>query len=79
MSPFICFDIVEWHRLERVLRQFSHQQGIPPSCSIEQDLHSIDRLGRHKYDWEAFHAQYITLWASRAERIVTTPLMTGAI
>ena len=43
MSPLICFDIVKWHRLERVLRQFGLQQGIPPSCSIEQDLHSVDR------------------------------------
>ncbi|RVW82581.1 Serine/threonine-protein phosphatase 7 long form-like [Vitis vinifera] len=79
MSPLICFDIVKWHRLERVLRQFGLQQGIPPSCSIEQHLHSVDRRGRHKYDWEAFHAQYITLWASRAERIVTAPPMVGAM
>ena len=45
MSPLICFDIVEWHRPERVLRQFGLQQGIPPSCSIELDLHSMDRRG----------------------------------
>ena len=38
MSPLICFDIVEWHRLERVLQQFDLQQRIPSSCSIEQDL-----------------------------------------
>ncbi|RVW34841.1 Serine/threonine-protein phosphatase 7 long form-like [Vitis vinifera] len=70
----ICFDIVEWHRPELVLRQFGLQQGIPPSCSIELDLHSVDRRGQHKYDWGAFHAQYITLWGSREERIATTPL-----
>ena len=79
MSPLIFFDIVEWHRPERVLRQFGLQQGIPPSCSIEQDLHSVDRRGRHKYDWGAFHAQYITLWASRAERIAMAPPMVGAM
>ena len=61
MSPLICFDIVKWHRPERVLRQFGLQQGIPPSCSIELDLHFVDRRGRHKYDWGAFHAQYIYL------------------
>ncbi|RVW42730.1 Serine/threonine-protein phosphatase 7 long form-like [Vitis vinifera] len=43
MSPLICFDIVEWHRPEQVLRQFGLQQGIRPSCSIELDLHSVDR------------------------------------
>ncbi|RVW75039.1 Serine/threonine-protein phosphatase 7 long form-like [Vitis vinifera] len=79
MSPLICFDIVEWHRPERVLRQFGLQQGIPPSCSIELDLHSVDRRGRHKYDWGAFHAQYITLWGSREERIATAPPMVGVM
>ncbi|RVX06235.1 Serine/threonine-protein phosphatase 7 long form-like [Vitis vinifera] len=79
MSPLICFDIVEWHRPERVLRQFGLQQGIPPSCSIELDLHSVDRQGRHKYDWGAFHAQYITLWGSREERIATTPPIVGVM
>ena len=39
----------------------------------------MDRRGRHKYDWQAFHAQYITLWASRAERIATTPPIVGAM
>ena len=50
-----------------------------PSCSIEQDLYFVDRQGRHKYDWVAFHAQYITLWTSRAERIATTLPMVGAM
>ncbi|KAL6321966.1 hypothetical protein AAG906_035881 [Vitis piasezkii] len=67
MSPLICFDI------------FGLQQGIPPSCSIELDLHSVDRRGRHKYDWGAFHAQYITLWGSREERIATAPPMVGVM
>ena len=79
MSPLICFDIVEWHRPEQVLRQFGLQQGIRPSCSIELDLHSMDRRGRHKYDWGAFHAQYITLWGSREERIATAPPMVGVM
>ena len=29
MSPLICFETVEWHRPERVLRQFDLRQGIP--------------------------------------------------
>ena len=39
----------------------------------------MDRRGRHKYDWGSFHAQYITLWASRAERITTAPPMAGVM
>ena len=35
ISPLICFETIEWHHLERVLRQFGLHQGIPPSCSLE--------------------------------------------
>ncbi|KAL6322387.1 hypothetical protein AAG906_007940 [Vitis piasezkii] len=38
------------------------------------ELHLVDRRGRHQYDWVTFHAQYISLWATRSERIATTPL-----
>ena len=79
MSPLICFDIVEWHRPERVLRQFGLQQEITPFCSIELKLHSVNRRGRHKCDWGAFHAQYITLWRSREERIATAPPIVGVM
>ena len=75
MSPLICFDIVKWHQSNRVLQQFGLQQRIPPFFFIEQDLHFVDRLGRHKYDWGTFHAQYITLWVSRPNHIATTPSM----
>ena len=46
MSPLICFEIVEWHRPERVLRQFGMQQEIPRACSYEQQLHAVDARGR---------------------------------
>ena len=50
MSPLIFFVTVERHRLERVLRQFGLHQGIPLSCSLEQELHLVDRRGCHKYN-----------------------------
>ena len=43
MSPLIYFETKEWHRLERVLHQFGLHQGIPLSCSLEQELHLVDR------------------------------------
>ena len=49
MSPLICFDIIEWHRPERVLRQFRMQQGIPLLCLIDMELHLVDRRERHQY------------------------------
>ena len=71
MSPLIFFDIVEWHRPERVLRQFGLMQGIPPTCSIDIGLHSTDRRGRPQHDWRLHHEHYVELWNTRTERIVT--------
>jgi hypothetical protein len=65
ITPVICFDIVEWHRPDRVLHQFGLHQGVPEPCDTEVKLHSIDRRGRHHYDWQAYHRQYIQLWEAR--------------
>ena len=77
MSPLICFEIVEWPRPERVLRQFGMHQEIPPACSYEQQLHTVDARGRHQRDWVTYHALYIALWDTRAARIITSPPMVG--
>ncbi|XP_031266373.1 serine/threonine-protein phosphatase 7 long form homolog isoform X2 [Pistacia vera] len=71
IAPLICFDIVEWHRPDRVLRQFGLKQGIPMQCDTEVKIHAIDRRGRHHYNWKAYHQQYIKLWASQEKSIVT--------
>ena len=77
MSPLICFEIVEWHRPERVLRQFGLHQEIPPDCSYEKILHKVDARGLHQRDWATYHAPYIALWDTRAARIITSPPMVG--
>lgn len=71
IAPLVCFDIVEWHRPDRVLRQFGLHQAIPVHCDTEVKLHSIDRRGRHHYDWRAYHGRYIQLWEAREENIAT--------
>ena len=47
--------------------------GATSSCSLDEELHLANRRGRHKYDWETYHAQYVVLWATCAEKIITTP------
>ncbi|RVW69911.1 Serine/threonine-protein phosphatase 7 long form-like [Vitis vinifera] len=71
MSPLVFFDIVEWHRPERVLRQFGLIQGIPSTPPIDSDLHSIDRRGRPQFDWRLYHEHYVALWEARGDHIVT--------
>ena len=77
MSPLICFETVEWHRPERVLRQFRLHQEIPPAFSYEHQLHRVDARGRHQCDWATYHAPYIALWDTRSARIITSPPMVG--
>ncbi|XP_031741301.1 serine/threonine-protein phosphatase 7 long form homolog isoform X2 [Cucumis sativus] len=74
VAPLICFDIVEWHHPERVLRQFGLHQEIPQPCDTETKLHTIDRRGKHHYDWKAYHGQYIKLWEGREKSIATGKL-----
>lgn len=67
VSPLICFYIVEWHRPDRVLRQFGLRQGIPVACNTRPDLHSIDLRGRHAKDWAVVHKDFISLWERRRD------------
>ena len=46
ISPLICFHIVEWHRPDRVLRQFGMRHGILEACDKEAILHRYDLRGR---------------------------------
>ena len=77
MSPLICFDTVEWHRPERVLRQFGLHQDIPPDCSYDQHLHRVDARGRHQRDWATYHSPYIALWEARSTRVRHSPPLEG--
>lgn len=69
-SPMICFDIVEWHYPQRVLRQFGHVQGIPGGSSYDAALHKLDRRGRHSEDWAIRHQPMIELWNIRHQNIM---------
>ncbi|CAN1140418.1 Serine/threonine-protein phosphatase 7 long form homolog [Linum perenne] len=70
VAPLICFDIIEWHHPERVLRQFGIRQGIPEHCDTDARLHSIDRRGKHTHDWEHYHRHYLELWEARESTTV---------
>ncbi|KAI4296149.1 hypothetical protein L6164_036131 [Bauhinia variegata] len=71
IAPLICFDVIEWHRPDRVLRQFGLHQEIPMECDTEAKLHAIDKRGRHHYEWPVYHRQYIQLWEARKDTVAT--------
>ncbi|KAL6543076.1 hypothetical protein OROHE_010596 [Orobanche hederae] len=73
VSPLICFDVVEFHHPDRVLRQFGQQQSIPAVCNTIPDIHFTDRRGRQNYDWIQHHRQFVDMWAERVTRVVSAP------
>ena len=65
--PLICFDIVEVHLPERVLRQYELVQGIPPPCDIEPELHLISRKNQGTTNWTKINGGHIAHWDQRLE------------
>ncbi|KAK9125448.1 hypothetical protein Scep_014294 [Stephania cephalantha] len=69
--PLIYFHIVEWHRPERVMRQFEMIQVVAPNCAYDTRLHRIELRGRNQENWVTFHASFIQMWENRGHNIVT--------
>ncbi|XP_057540656.1 serine/threonine-protein phosphatase 7 long form homolog [Amaranthus tricolor] len=65
--PLICFDIVEVHLLERVLRQYGLVQGIPPPCDTEPELYLISRKNQDTANWMEINWRHIAHWDRRLE------------
>ncbi|KAH1190255.1 Serine/threonine-protein phosphatase 7 long form [Glycine max] len=49
--PLICFQVIEWHQSDRVLRQFGMQQLIPGCPSQPLNIHGIPLKGKHDENW----------------------------
>lgn len=68
--PLICFEVVEWHYPDRVLRQFGIRQHIPSQLPEPSDsLHAMSRM-RDRVDWSTEYMVYIQLWTDRKSLIV---------
>ncbi|XP_021725067.1 serine/threonine-protein phosphatase 7 long form homolog [Chenopodium quinoa] len=78
-TPMICFEVVESHLPDRVLRQFGLQQPIPMPCDTSIRLHGIDRRGKLETNWALEHHQFIELWDQRLESIVDGHLFQGVM
>ena len=74
--PLICFDIVEFHLPDRVMRQFGLEQLIPDACDTEAALHTIDRRTADK-NYSVRHRSHVDAWNDRAARLVQGENYTG--
>lgn len=58
--PLICWEIVELHRSNRVMRQFGLIQSIPqPVPPTLLQLHDVQMRGHTGVDWHSRHRDYI--------------------
>ncbi|XP_020249169.1 protein MAIN-LIKE 1-like [Asparagus officinalis] len=67
--PLICWEIVEMHVPDRVLRQFTLSQHIPDP--VEQ-INRRRRPTSHRTDWAVVRADYIGRWVQRWDCIQDT-------
>ncbi|KAH1239170.1 Serine/threonine-protein phosphatase 7 long form [Glycine max] len=78
--PLICFHVVEWHQLDRVLRQFGLQQPISGFPSQPQNLHGITLKGKQDENWFHLLAPIISQWNNAAEfRVDVYPRQEGLL
>ncbi|XLT60027.1 hypothetical protein HN873_052631, partial [Arachis hypogaea] len=64
--PLLSFECVEWHPVDRVMRQFGYAQPPPREArDIPLDQHCIVLRGVQLHDWTVLHRTWIGEWANR--------------
>ncbi|KAD4981974.1 hypothetical protein E3N88_18645 [Mikania micrantha] len=70
----IYWNVVEYHPVERVMRQFGFLQEVPApfpfSREVLRKLRKTQRKGRLETDWSVHHALYVENWNHRRENMV---------
>ncbi|KAH1260735.1 Serine/threonine-protein phosphatase 7 long form [Glycine max] len=78
--PLICFQKVEWHQPDRVMRQFRMQQPIPRPVMQPNNIHDLTLKGKEGKNWMRLMQRALNEWNSRYERRVEqTPPQTGTL
>ncbi|KAL7189434.1 hypothetical protein ACSBR1_039139 [Camellia fascicularis] len=68
--PLICFDIIEWHLLDRALRQFGRVQGVPDQFDAHLAMVFRDRRGKMTINWAKEYQTFTNDWNNRHNSIV---------
>ncbi|KAK9998804.1 hypothetical protein SO802_018407 [Lithocarpus litseifolius] len=71
-APLLCFQIVEYYHLERVVQQFGLLQRCPkcPTDNFDKSVHCVKMTGKSGVNWSRKHAHYYRLWNERAQKQV---------
>ncbi|KAH1215506.1 Serine/threonine-protein phosphatase 7 long form [Glycine max] len=65
--PLICFQKVEWHQPDRVMRQFEMQQPIPGPVMQPNNIHDLTLKGKEGKNWMRLMQPALNEWNSRYE------------
>ncbi|KAH1225718.1 Serine/threonine-protein phosphatase 7 long form [Glycine max] len=66
--PLICFQKVEWHHPDIVMRQFGMQQPIPGPVMQPNNIHDLTLKGKEGRNWMRLMQPALNEWNSRYER-----------
>ncbi|KAK4728711.1 hypothetical protein R3W88_021699 [Solanum pinnatisectum] len=73
-APIFCWDVVEVHLPDRVMRQFGLKQTIPTPFLFDATHFHHDRRGRPNTNWKIEHAQWLPFWNQRLQYICDAPV-----
>jgi len=68
--PLICFATIEFHQVDRVMRQFGFRQSIPSEPFNLDQLHKEDMRGRTDRYWPQYHVAWIAMWNDRHNHLI---------
>ncbi|KAL4350452.1 hypothetical protein AHAS_Ahas10G0143400 [Arachis hypogaea] len=66
IAPLLSFECVEWHPVDRVMRQFGYAQPSPrPVRDIPMDQHCMTLRRVQLHDGRVLHGAWIAEWGNR--------------